>query len=227
MTDKNLKKGDEGIFLPSIPSQRGNAHDPLPPNPVSWKWGSSGHPSGTVAEIKTHGSLEIESKGKRVRRNADLDNPAVHVAREGNDVVKRASELTKESSAPCVEKRDKKTMKEGMEEKKMTEAGEKRDRSDADVNGDKSSVEEQLEAEKGVGKEAKKPKLDEKVKEKDGNGEDKITAPAETEDSPVPKKRGPGRPKKSEIEARKREAAERLKSAGGAEKISQRTRSKA
>lgn len=120
-------------------------------------------------------------------------------------------------------------MKEGMEENKMTEAGEKRDRSDADVNGDKSSVEEQLEAEKGVGREAKKPKLDEKAKEKNGhgNGEDKITAPAKTEDSPVPKKRGPGRPKKSEIEARKREAAERLKSAGGAEKISQRTRSKA
>lgn len=153
----------------------------------------------------------------------------MHVAREGNDVVKRASELTKESSVPCVEMKDKKTMKEGMEEKKTTEAGEKRDRSGADVNGDKSPVEEQLEAEKGVGKEAKKPKLDEKVKEKNGhgNGEDKITAPAETEDSTVPKKRGPGRPKKSEIEARKREAAERLKSAGGAEKISQRTRSKA
>lgn len=204
-----------------------------PPNPVSWKWGSSGHPSGTVAEIKTHGALEIESKGKRVRRNADLDNPAVHVVREGNDVVKRASELTKESSAPYIEKRDKRTtVKEGVEEKKVTEAGEKRDRSDADVNGDKASVNEQVEAEKDTGKEAKKPKLDEKVKEKNGHGHgeeklDKTTAPGEAEASPAPKKRGPGRPKKSEIEARKREAAERLKSVGGAEEISQRTRSKA
>lgn len=179
--------------------------------------------------MKTHGSLEIESKGKRVRRNADLDNPAVHVAREGNDVVKRASELTKESSAPCAEKRDKKTtVKEGVEEKKEAEAGEKRDRSDVDVNGDKSPIEEQVEAERDTGKEAKKPKLDEKAKGKNGHGnEEKITAPGEAEVSSAPKKRGPGRPKKSEIEARKREAAERLKSAGGAEKISQRTRSKA
>lgn len=204
-----------------------------PPNPVSWKWGSSGHPSGTVTEIKTHGSLEIESKGKRVRRNADLENPAVHIAREGNDVVKRASEITKESSAPFAEKKDKKAaVKEGVEEKKVAEAGEKRDRSDADMNGGKSLVEEQVEAEKGAGKEAKKAKLDEKVKESNGHDDgeeksDRTTTLGEAEVSPAPKKRGPGRPKKSEIEARKREAAERLKSAGGAEKISQRTRSKA
>ncbi|RPA92979.1 hypothetical protein L873DRAFT_1603979, partial [Choiromyces venosus 120613-1] len=61
---------------------------------VSWNWGS-GHPTGTVAEIKDHGSLEISSKGKKVHKNADPKNPAVHVARDGNDVVKRASELTK------------------------------------------------------------------------------------------------------------------------------------
>lgn len=180
--------------------------------------------------METHGSLEIESKGKRVRRNADLDNPAVHVAREGNDVVKRASELTKKPSAPSVERKI--FGKERVEEKKVVDSGEKRDRSDADVNGDKSPVEEQVEAEKDTGKEVKKPKLDEKVKEKNGHGNgeeksDKTTAPAEAEASSVPKKRGPGRPKKSEIEARKREAAERLKSVGGAEEISQRTRSKA
>lgn len=201
-------------------------------HPVSWNWGS-GHPSGTVAGIKTHGTLEIESKGKLVHKNADPENPAVHVGREGNDVVKRASELTKESSAPPVEKKDKKSVKEGSEGKKEVEAGEKRDRSDADGEGDKSPAEEQAEAEKDTGKEAKKPKLDEKVKEKNGhsNGEakkpDQASPPAKVEASPAPKKRGPGRPKKSEIEARKKEAAEKLESAGGAEKISQRTRSKA
>ncbi|KAF9456959.1 hypothetical protein BDZ94DRAFT_1135587, partial [Collybia nuda] len=61
---------------------------------VSWKWGQSS-PQGTIAEIQTTGQLEIESKGKLVHKNADPDNPAVHVAREGNDVVKRASELTR------------------------------------------------------------------------------------------------------------------------------------
>ncbi len=43
--------------------------------------------------MKTSGKLEIESKGKRVHKNADKSNPAVHVERDGNDVVKRASEL--------------------------------------------------------------------------------------------------------------------------------------
>jgi hypothetical protein len=53
-----------------------------------------------VAEVKTSGKLEIETAGKKVHKNADEPNPAVHVAREeGNDVVKRASELTKEGSA--------------------------------------------------------------------------------------------------------------------------------
>ncbi|KAG6917748.1 hypothetical protein DXG01_001286 [Tephrocybe rancida] len=76
MADKNIQEGDD----------------------VTWNWGG-GHPSGTVAEIKTDGQLEIESKGKLVHKNADPSNPAVHVERSGNDVVKRASELTKLNSS--------------------------------------------------------------------------------------------------------------------------------
>lgn len=45
-------------------------------------------------EVKTFGKLEIESKGKRVYKNADESNPAVHIERDGND-VKRASELSR------------------------------------------------------------------------------------------------------------------------------------
>ncbi|KAF9525208.1 hypothetical protein CPB83DRAFT_818928, partial [Crepidotus variabilis] len=72
MADKNIQEGDD----------------------VQWNWGS-GHPKGTVAEIKEDGKLEIESKGKQVHKNASPENPAVHVARDGNDVVKRMSELEK------------------------------------------------------------------------------------------------------------------------------------
>ncbi|KAG6806453.1 hypothetical protein H0H93_002998, partial [Arthromyces matolae] len=72
MAENNIQEGDE----------------------VSWKWGTS-EPTGSVAEVKTDGKLEIETKGKLVHKNADPSNPAVHVARTGNDVVKRASELTK------------------------------------------------------------------------------------------------------------------------------------
>jgi hypothetical protein len=41
---------------------------------VTWNWGS-GNPGGEVAEIKKHGELVIESKGKEVKKNASPDNP--------------------------------------------------------------------------------------------------------------------------------------------------------
>ena len=60
---------------------------------VSWNWGS-GQPGGEVAEVKDQGEIAIESKkGNTIKKNASPDNPAVHVERSGNDVVKRASEL--------------------------------------------------------------------------------------------------------------------------------------
>ncbi|TFK23024.1 hypothetical protein FA15DRAFT_621613, partial [Coprinopsis marcescibilis] len=78
MADKNIQPGDE----------------------VTWNYGK-GHPSGTVAEVQTEagGKLEIETAGKTVHKNSDPQNPAVHVEREGNDVVKRASELEKTGEA--------------------------------------------------------------------------------------------------------------------------------
>jgi len=63
---------------------------------VKWNWGS-GQPGGVVEEVKEDGKLTIESKGKQVSKNADPENPAVKVARSGNPVVKRASELQKTS----------------------------------------------------------------------------------------------------------------------------------
>ncbi|KAF2202356.1 hypothetical protein GQ43DRAFT_439756 [Delitschia confertaspora ATCC 74209] len=66
---------------------------------VSWKWGS-GNPSGEVVEVKEHGELAIQSnKGNTIKKNADPEDPAVHITREGNDVVKRAHELQTEEKA--------------------------------------------------------------------------------------------------------------------------------
>ncbi|KKY26721.1 putative hmg-i hmg-y dna-binding conserved site [Phaeomoniella chlamydospora] len=60
---------------------------------VSWNWGS-GHPGGEVAEKKTQGEVSIKShRGNTIKKIAEPDNPAVHIARSGNDVVKKASEL--------------------------------------------------------------------------------------------------------------------------------------
>jgi len=65
---------------------------------VSWKYGG-GNPEGTAAEIKTSGEPVIETKGKQVKANASEDSPAAHVARDGNDVAKRESALTKKVDA--------------------------------------------------------------------------------------------------------------------------------
>ncbi|KAH7349053.1 hypothetical protein BKA66DRAFT_431987, partial [Pyrenochaeta sp. MPI-SDFR-AT-0127] len=67
--------------------------------PVSWSWGS-GQPGGKVAEVKEHGEIAIEShRGNTIKKNADPENPAVHIERSGNDVVKRASELQVDKKA--------------------------------------------------------------------------------------------------------------------------------
>jgi Hypervirulence associated proteins TUDOR domain len=72
---------------------------------VSWPWGS-GAPGGTVAEKKTHGEIAIKSKrGNTIKKNASPDNPAVHIERSGNDVVKRVSEVNVEKKASGGQKR--------------------------------------------------------------------------------------------------------------------------
>jgi len=65
---------------------------------VSWKWSGS-RPSGEVAEVK-EGDLTITSnRGNDITRHGKPGDPAVHVARSGNDVVKTAHELTIEEKA--------------------------------------------------------------------------------------------------------------------------------
>ncbi|KAF2760985.1 hypothetical protein EJ05DRAFT_429052, partial [Pseudovirgaria hyperparasitica] len=66
---------------------------------VSWNWGN-GKPGGEVAEVADKGEIAIEShRGNTIKKNAEPDNPAVHIARPGNDVVKRANELNLEEKA--------------------------------------------------------------------------------------------------------------------------------
>lgn len=69
--------------------QMGNSLTHLP---VQWNWGATGKPQGVASEVVAD-KLTITSKGKQVSKNGDEENPAVHVSREGNDVVKRAAEL--------------------------------------------------------------------------------------------------------------------------------------
>lgn len=53
-----------------------------------------------MAEKKTEGEVAITSKrGNKIKKNAEPDNPANHIERSGNDVVKKASELNVEKKA--------------------------------------------------------------------------------------------------------------------------------
>ncbi|KAI9661123.1 MAG: hypothetical protein M1821_009450 [Bathelium mastoideum] len=95
MADKDIKEGDE----------------------VSWQW-SGGRPGGTAAEVAKEGQVAIEShRGNTIAKNAEPDNPAVHVERPGNDVVKKASELDVEEEGPKHNGGEEKNEEEGDEEK--------------------------------------------------------------------------------------------------------------
>lgn len=111
MASEQPEKGDKGD-APSSVKRITQMLTPL----VSWQWGG-GAPGGKVVETKDEGELAIKSKrGNTIKKNASPSNPAVHVGREGNDVVKRASELNVEdkksgaakskSPAPDKKKRD-------------------------------------------------------------------------------------------------------------------------
>ncbi|KAI1849598.1 hypothetical protein JX265_007937 [Neoarthrinium moseri] len=115
---------------------------------VSWNWGG-GAPGGTVAEKKTEGQVAIKSKrGNTIKKNAEPDNPAVHIERSGNDVVKKASELTVESK--------------GSQGKEGDEHGEKRKAKSQDVEDDAKESDGEEESEEDphtktkTGKEVKK-----------------------------------------------------------------------
>merc|ERR1711939_1223008 len=148
MADKEIKEGDE----------------------VSWQW-SGGRPGGVASEVKEQGEITMETKrGNEVKKNAEPDNPAVKVDREGHDVVKKASELEVEEEGPNHKEDgdkqdDKKDEEKKEEEKKDSEepqAGEKR-KADDEEKEDES--------------ESKKAKKDE--------GE-----PKENGEKPAPKKKG-------------------------------------
>lgn len=60
---------------------------------VSWHYGTA-NPSGTLVEKNEEGEVAVTSKrGNLITRKAKPDDPAVHVAHSGNDVVKNLSEL--------------------------------------------------------------------------------------------------------------------------------------
>ncbi len=136
-------------------------------------------------------SWSIQSnKGNTIKKNADPEDPAVHVAREGNDVVKRAHELTVEKKADGGSKTDAKEEKEKPHDSKHeAKAGDKRkaDAVDGAQNGDKADDKKKATPKKHDESPTKKQKKE---------AEKKASDDAKEQDNDAPKK-GRGRPKKA------------------------------
>jgi hypothetical protein len=143
MADQTPEKGDKGRNFSAFAHlyHEGRLISlTLPPWPlliviVSWNWGG-GAPGGTVAETKKEGEIAIKSKrGNTIKKNADPGNPAVHVERAGNDVVKRASELNIETKASNSQGTDGEST--GMKRKgKQSGINDKAEDDDAGEDGD-------------------------------------------------------------------------------------------
>lgn len=156
---------------------------------VSWQW-SGNRPEGQVAEVAKEGEVSIESnRGNTITMEAEPENPAVHIARPGNDVVKKASELEIEDKAADAngEKKDEPMKDAGPVEEKKEEEKKPEENGEPQV-GDKRDHE---------ATEEKKKENGDKVAEAgaEADGEEPATKKQKTDDEP---KKGRGRPKKSE-----------------------------
>lgn len=61
---------------------------------VAWKWGG-GMADGVVAEVSDSKMVHETKPGVNVTRNGEPDNPALYIERDGNNVVKKQSEVYK------------------------------------------------------------------------------------------------------------------------------------
>jgi len=168
---------------------------------VTWNWGA-GQPGGTVAETKTEGEIAITSKrGNKIKKNASPGNPAVHVERSGNDVVKRASELHVEEKAngEASEKKDNDAEPTNGEKRKHDEV-EKEDDKPADAEEEEVKEDEPLE-ENAEGKtiKAKEPAAKKQKKEPAPKAKKAAPAAKKAEEKKEPakpaEKKKAGRPK--------------------------------
>lgn len=175
---------------------------------VSWNWGGS-KPAGTATEVKA-GEVSVTShRGNEISKTGDESNPAVHISRSGNDVVKKASELTvdkpaggstEKSKSPASPKKDEEKVAE--KEKKEGETEQKEE--EKKEEGNEHKVSEKKETEKEESKAGDKRKAGEKANNGVASGKkdeakegEKDAKKQKTETNGTASKKGPGRPKGS------------------------------
>jgi hypothetical protein len=189
---------------------------------VSWNWGGS-HPSGTVAEVKA-GEVSVTShRGNEIKKTGDESNPAVHIERSGNDVVKRASELhIDEKGSGNTEMEEKSQEKNGEDKNDETEDenvkeqnGDSKEKEDEAKTGEKRKADEKADAD------AKADDKEEAADDKD-NGKDTAKKQKTANGTAKDAKKGPGRPKSN---GEKKPAAKKEKKVPAVGRAERRTRS--
>lgn len=181
---------------------------------VSWNWGG-GAPGGKVAETKEHGEIAIQSKrGNTIKKHAEPGNPAVHIERSGNDVVKRASELNVEekASTSSSKKREHKDGKDDEGDGPVTE------------NAQGKDVKKQKTEKKSTKTDKKNTKAAEEKEKKEEGKKDEEATKKDTNGDAAQKKKAPGRPKGTASGGAKAKKEPKPRSAEG---IGSRTRSRA
>ena len=193
-------------------------------SPVSWQYGSS-HPSGEVAEKKAEGEIAIQSKrGNTIKKKAEPGDPAVHITRPGNDVVKNQSELEVDEKANGAADADVEPEEVAKEDEAAPKTGGKRKADAADAEEE----EEPKKKARGRPKKSDAPAVKKAPAAKKAAkvADKKEDKPADTTEEPAKKSRG--RPKKeggaekAPAKAKKTKSATKANGTG----VGSRTRSK-
>jgi hypothetical protein len=146
---------------------------------VSWALGSGNRPEGEAAEVAKEGEVSVENhKGNAISKETEPENPAVHIARSGNDVAKNVAELQVEDKVAGNDANGEKMEVEmkDAEENGEVQVGEKRDHESIE---DKKDENGEPAAEAGA----------------EADGEEPAAKKQKTDEEP---KKGRGRPKKGE-----------------------------
>lgn len=197
---------------------------------VSWNWNGN-QPSGTVGEVKA-GEVSVTShRGNEIKKTGDESNPAVHIERSGNDVVKRASELNIEEKASGDSEKGKDEEKTEVENAKKEQNGDSQEKEDEARAGEKRKAEEKSDAngKEVLAEDTEAVKDDEKaVKRQKTSGEaEENEATTETDKEAADGtadevKKGVGRPKSN---GEKKPATKKEKKAPSVGKSERKTRS--
>jgi hypothetical protein len=153
---------------------------------VSWNWNSN-QPSGTAGEVKADEVTVTNHRGNEISKTGDESNPAVHIERSGNDVVKKASELKIDEKAPGTSETEEKkeetatAQPNGANEEKKEEndtalkPSESKEKEDEAKTGEKRKAGEQVDANEKetpaqAGEAAKEEDEQDAKKQKTANG---------------------------------------------------------